>query len=194
MSSTKPTTVNITMQRYQHLWDTMVIRPEWQSIVAGTVHTIKNNQSTYELFVQSFNKDLPWYVVAAVHMMEASGKFDCHLHNGDSLKQRTTHEPKGRPIKDPLAGKGKAYMWHESAKDALAMKSWHLFHVWDIPHILYRLELYNGMGYVKRRINTPYLFSSTNHYTKGKYVADGHYDPNAVSKQVGAAAIIRMLV
>ena len=35
-----------------------------------------------------------------------------------------------------------------------------------------------------------YLWSKTNHYSKGKYVYDGVYDPNAVSSQVGAMATL----
>jgi lysozyme family protein len=97
------------MQHYQLLWDTMAIRPNWENRVIDAVQTIRRYQSTYELFVQSFNADLPWYVVAAIHCMESSCRFDCHLHNGDSLKHRTIHEPKGRPLLPPLQGIGKPY-------------------------------------------------------------------------------------
>jgi lysozyme family protein len=41
---------------------------------------------------------------------------------------------------------------------------------------------------------TPYLWSFTNHYTKGKFVADGKFDANAVSKQCGAAAILKLML
>jgi lysozyme family protein len=182
------------MQHYQLLWDTMVIREDWERRVIDTVQVIKQNQHTYELFVQSFNPALPWYVVAAIHTMEASGSFECHLHNGDSLKQRTVHVPKGRPLLDPLNGIGKPYMWHESAKDALAMEEWHNYHLWDMPHILFRLENYNGCGYRNHGINSPYLWSATNHYSHGKFTEDGHFAMDAVSKQVGAAAIIKRLL
>ena len=41
---------------------------------------------------------------------------------------------------------------------------------------------------------TPYLWSFSKLYEKGKYVADGRFDPEAVSKQCGAAVMIRALV
>jgi lysozyme family protein len=85
-------------------------------------------------------------------------------------------------------------MWHESAKDALAMKDWHNYHNWDIPHILFRVESYNGFGYKNRGINSPYLWSATNHYEHGKFVSDGHFDAVAISAQVGAAIIIKRLM
>jgi hypothetical protein len=55
------------------------------------------------------------------------------------------------------------------------------------------LEAYNGWGYVKKGINSPYLWSGTNHYTSGKYVRDGVFDPRAVSKQLGAVCMLKEL-
>ena len=50
------------------------------------------------------------------------------------------------------------------------------------------------MGYRKRSVATPYLWSFTNHYDKGKFVADGKYDAEAISKQVGAAILLKELM
>ena len=54
---------------------------------------------------------------------------------------------------------------------------------------------YNGTGYQRFHPDTPtpYLWSWTTLYTRGKYVADGRWDPWAVSQQCGAAAILRQL-
>ena len=61
--------------------------------------------------------------------------------------------------------------------------------------MLYQLEAYNGFGYRTRHpeVLTPYLWSFSNHYTSGKYVADGTWSPTAKSKQCGAAVILRRL-
>jgi hypothetical protein len=63
---------------------------------------------------------------------------------------------------------------------------------WSLPAVLYRLEAFNGYGYrnVKPPINSPYLWSFSNQYTKGKFVADHVYDANAVSDQCGSAVIL----
>ena len=59
---------------------------------------------------------------------------------------------------------------------------------------LYNIEKYNGLGYLKYRpINSPYLWSGTNHYTKGKYVADGKYSSTAIDKQLGTCAILKRM-
>jgi hypothetical protein len=66
---------------------------------------------------------------------------------------------------------------------------------WNLPVILFKLEGFNGFGYRTKHpdVLTPYLWSFTNHYTKGKFTSDGKFDPNAVSKQCGAAAILKAL-
>jgi lysozyme family protein len=52
------------------------------------------------------------------------------------------------------------------------------------------------MGYRKRKppMNSPYLWSGSNHYTKGKFIHDGQFDPEAVSKQIGAGTMLRYMV
>jgi lysozyme family protein len=49
------------------------------------------------------------------------------------------------------------------------------------------------MGYKKKGVPSPYLWSYTDQYQAGKYVADGKYDPTAVSKQPGVVAIMKAL-
>ncbi len=52
------------------------------------------------------------------------------------------------------------------------------------------MEMYNGPGYAKRGLPSPYIWAGTNQYAKGKYIADGHFDPNAVDHQLGCAGLI----
>jgi len=44
------------------------------------------------------------------------------------------------------------------------------------------------------KINTPYLWSFSNHYSKGKFVADNKWSWSAVSAQCGAAVMLKVLV
>ena len=60
--------------------------------------------------------------------------------------------------------------------------------------MLFRFEKYNGFGYRSHGIASPYLWSYSNQYTKGKYVRDGKWDANAVSLQCGAALLVKELV
>ena len=79
--------------------------------------------------------------------------------------------------------------------DALSMKKHSYPDEWTISKTLDFLEKWNGLGYRKYHpdVNTPYLWSGTNHYEKGKYVSDGKWDKNAVSKQPGTVLILKGL-
>ena len=56
-----------------------------------------------------------------------------------------------------------------------------------------RLERYNGLGYRNRGLPSPYLWSLSGHYERGKFVADGKFDSEAESKQCGGATPVRCL-
>jgi len=81
-----------------------------------------------------------------------------------------------------------------SAADALAFD--HLDHRdgWDIAEICYRFEGFNGFGYRTHGIHSPYLWAGCQHYKAGKYVADHHFDPSAVSQQLGSAVILKRMI
>jgi len=58
---------------------------------------------------------------------------------------------------------------------------------WSIGGILTLLEQYNGLGYASRGCASPYIWSGTDQYVAGKYVADHVFDPSTVDRQIGAA-------
>ena len=64
---------------------------------------------------------------------------------------------------------------------------------WTIERILYEAERYNGWGYLGRA-NSPYIWAGSNHYIRGKFIADGVYDPNHVDIQPGVASVLRRLM
>jgi lysozyme family protein len=133
---------------------------------------------------------VPWYFVAITHGMEASFDTKSHLHNGDPLKNRTVQVPKGRP--DPW---GPPTDWVSSAVDAMKVDKFHEKPDWDLAKLLYRWEAYNGWrSRLLHNINTPYLWSFSNHYSRGKFVADGVWSDTAVSKQCGAGVMLKALV
>jgi lysozyme family protein len=133
---------------------------------------------------------VPWYFVGLIHGMECSFSLAKHLHNGDSLKARTWQVPAGRP-----KGGSPPFTFEDSACDALAYDNLAGQADWSLARMLHRLEIYNGFGYRKKfGTASPYLWSYSNHFTSGKYVKDGVYDPNATSKQCGAAVMLRDLV
>lgn len=172
---------------YEALWSTCVIRSER----AGEVAWHRKKLVQYRQYYQAVSEKtgVPWWFIGIVHAIEGSFNFNAHLHNGDPLSARTVRVPKGRPLKwNPPND------WESSAADALAMKGFNGQTDWSIARVLHRWESYNGFGYHPRNIHSPYLWSFSNHYTKGKFVADRQYDPNFVSRQCGAAVMLRALI
>jgi lysozyme family protein len=137
----------------------------------------------------SRNTGVPWFFIGAIHGLEASYNFRAHLHNGDfPLSARTRQVPAGRPINWAAP-----YSWEASARDALKLMGFSGKSDWTLERTLYRLEAYNGFGYRKRGIPSPYLWSFSNHYETGKFVSDGHWNPEAKSQQCGAATTMKLL-
>jgi lysozyme family protein len=179
-----------TQQRkgYELLYESMLVRPNRRAAVDQVVQRITANRARYQKVGKALG--VPWYVIGIIHSLEASGDFTRHLHNGDPLTARTTHVPAGRPP----TGKP-PFTWEQSAIDALRLRGLDRWKDWSVPGTLYELEGYNGFGYRDHHPScpSPYLWSFSNHYTRGKYVADGRFSPSAVSQQCGAAVLLKRL-
>lgn len=148
---------------------------------------IAANRSRYEAVSKATG--VPWGVIGVIHYREASGDFAGVLHNGEKIigtGKLTKLVPKGR---------GPFLTWEEAAIDALAICPPYAAKNtdWSIGGTLDLLERYNGLGYRNKGQPSPYLWSGTDQYVKGKYVADGKYDPNHVDKQLGVAPILMKL-
>lgn len=146
-------------------------------------------QPTYEKLQADLH--IPWYFIGLIHCMESNFNFGTHLHNGDSLMHRTMNVPAGRP---PVGIADPPFAWTTSATDALTQKGFQTQTNWTLPALLFRLEQYNGFGYRMRGRSTPYLWSFSDLYVRGKFVKDRVFDPDAVSKQCGAAVLLKRLV
>ncbi|HEY0026292.1 MAG TPA: hypothetical protein VGC35_00300 [Allosphingosinicella sp.] len=173
---------------YERLFATCTVRPSHAGEVAWYSKMILRGRTRYE--EASARTSVPWWFIGIIHGMEASFNFASHLHNGDPLDKRTVQVPKGRPpIWNPPTD------WLSSAADALEYEGFTGQTDWSVARALYRWETYNGFGYRKSGIGipSPYLWSFSNHYSKGKYVADGKYDPNAISRQCGTAVMLKAL-
>ena len=174
---------------YQTLFDEMVIDTSKKNEINEAVALIKQGRSRYQNLAYSVNPKIPYYAIGIAHYMEADCDFTKHIHCGDPLTARTVNEPSGRPING-----NPPFTWEESATDWLNLKQWNKWQDWQITDILARLEMNNGLGYRHLGVPTPYLWSyAKNIYISGKFVSDGKFDADAVSKQVGAAILLKEL-
>lgn len=172
---------------YQSCFDRCQLRPEFKGNVAYYVKRLKHGQPSYQLVEAHLG--VPWAFVGVIHGMECGFNFAGHLHNGDRLTARTVNVPKGYPKSGTPP-----FTWLQSALDALRLKKMDQVTDWSTPHMLYLLEGYNGFGYRRKGLPSPYLWSFSNLYDKGKFVQDGKFDPEAVSKQCGAALMLKAVM
>ncbi|MBD3305421.1 hypothetical protein GF339_03505 [candidate division KSB3 bacterium] len=173
---------------YQSLFNTCHIRDSRIQQVEDIIDAIEQHRSRYLAVGEALG--IPWYVIAVIHNMESSLDFTRHLHNGDPLTRRTVHIPRGRPVEGHPP-----FTWETSAIDALTLENFHRWNDWTVPGILYKLEEYNGWGYrlYHPHVLSPYLWSFSEHYSRGKYTADGRWSETAVSRQAGAAVLLRRM-
>lgn len=126
---------------------------------------------------------VPWFIIAVIHERESSQRWDRSLAQGDPWNRVSTHVPKGR---------GPFQSWEDAAIDALVNCAPHAsrWKDWTAGGAMTLLESYNGMGYANKGIPSPYVWSGTDQYKSGKYVADGVFDASAIDKQLGCAGLI----
>lgn len=164
--------------KYEQMWESVEIRPEYSDQCDYVFAKAIKNKPRYDSVEAETN--VPWQLIAGINMREASFNFKLGFHNGDPWNEVTTHRPKGR---------GPFESWEDSAIDALKLLNFAMIDNWDLPLMLEKAEKYNGAGYMNRGVPSPYLWSFTKLYTKGKFSADSVYDPELVDKQVGIAAL-----
>lgn len=167
---------------YRNMWKSMKITR--QAACDQAARRILAARSRY-LAVEK-QTGVPWFVQGIWHMRESNNNFAGVLHNGQHIigtGRKTTLVPKGR---------GPFSSWEEAAIDALTMKGLHRITDWPIERIGYETERFNGFGYLGRT-NSPYVWAGSNHYTRGKYIADGVYSAGHVDQQLGCLPVLKAL-
>jgi lysozyme family protein len=174
---------------YERLFASCAIRPDKLAKVNWHVEQLLANQGQYE--PAGTRLGIPWWFIGIIHAMETGFRFDRHLHNGDPLSAKTKRVPAGRPETGTPP-----FPWEASALDALVYMKLDDWDDWSVAGCLYKWERYNGFGYREHHpeVLSPYLWSYTSHYTKGKYVSDGEFDGEAISRQCGTAAMLRAMI
>lgn len=173
---------------YRQMFESCHIRQEYRYRSAEYyLSFLRRYRSRYEGLANQVQ--IPWYFIGIIHGLEGSFNFLAHLHNGDPLARRTVNVPKNRPtVWLPPTD------WETSAKDALDYDRFLGKADWSLEAMLYRWEVFNGFGYRRRAIPSPYLWSFSKHYNRGKYASDGKFNPLLKSQQCGAAVMLSELI
>jgi lysozyme family protein len=166
-------------------WAKAHIHANWQQAIEDTADRlmIPVNRARFKAVEKA--EGVPWPIVAIIKEREAGADpaFKRSIAQGDPWNAPSRNVPKGR---GPFAS------WEAAAHDALVdcppyAARWQ---DWSIGGALTILEKYNGVGYAAKGLPSPYLWSATDQYVKGKYVRDGVFDPDFVDRQIGCAALL----
>ena len=176
--------------KLRDLYASAAIKPVWLSRVIAEADKAGRHIAQY-VDVERLT-GVPWHVVAIIHARESDASFKRHLHNGDPLKNE---RGEGLATVQVPSGRGPFEDWLSSAVDAieLKLKDWRGVFV-DTSDTLYFLQRNNGFGYASKGVNSPYLWSGTQHYENGLFVRDGEFDPHGVDRQPGCAALLKEFV
>lgn len=157
--------------------------------VVGAIDAVARRLLAGKARYQSVSKTtgMPWAVIAVIHEREASGSWSANIAQGDPWSRKSVHVPIGR---------GPFDSWEAAAYDALTAcppyaSRWK---DWTPGGALTLLEQYNGLGYASKGVPSPYIWSGTDQYVSGKYVADHVYDSSAVDRQLGCAALLQRMI
>jgi len=168
---------------YAALWHSMTVKLDKRAVLDRIAKKLIAGKPRYQAVAGQTG--VPWAAIALIHQMECGGDWSLNIAQGDPWNRRSVHVPKGR---------GPFHSWEDAAVDALAIDGTDRVTAWGIERLCYELEKYNGFGSRAKGIHTPYLWSYSNHYSHGKYVADHVWDANAVSGQAGAMPLLSRMM
>lgn len=162
-------------------WNEASVKPELIKTFDQVSHRLVAAKPRYQTVEAKTN--VPWAVIAVIHERESSQSWKGSLAQGDPWNHVSIHVPRGR---------GPFISWEAAAIDALAVCPPHAarWEDWSIGGALTLLEEYNGLGYARMGVPSPYVWAGTDRYHAGKYIADGHYDPHAIDHQLGCAGLL----
>lgn len=160
-------------------WDNMVIGADRTGEFKKLAMFAIANKARYQHIEQMTN--VPWAMVAALHRRESNANFNTYMGNGEPLNRVTRLVPKGRgPFKS----------FEDGAIDAFQLDGLDKVKDWRLEKMLWYCEKYNGMGYEKRGLRSPYVWAGTNQQQRGKFTGDGVFDSSVMDSQPGCAGII----
>jgi len=171
-------------QGYLNLWGKMTVERSQEAL--GAAEGIIQDKARYQNVEKATG--VPWFFIGPVHHRESNRSFAGVLHNGERIIGT------GRKTSLVPAGRGPFDSWDGAAIDAMEFMRLDKVPQWDLARTLYEFERYNGFGYIKHKVNSPYVWAGTNMQQPGKYVSDGNFDAGHIDTQLGCAAMLSKLM
>lgn len=165
-----------TQIEYETLYRDAVLRPDMSSSVAAAARRIAANRARYEPIAVATG--VPWYVIGILHAVQCEMQFDRNLRDGVPLARSSD----------------RAETFEDAAIQALRSVGLDRIRDWSIARVAWALETWNGLGYRREGIHSPFLWSGTTMYESGLFIAPGVFSRVTVAKTCGGMAILKMLL
>lgn len=175
-------------------WNAMHVKPNALSSANGFARRALANKPLYQRIADRIHREnnkhfIPWWAIALIHERECVGgttNYKCSIGQGSPWNVKS----KIKPYSGPFAS------FEDAAVDSLVVQAPNaaLNDNWSGGGTLTLLERYNGLGYARMGRPSPYVWSKTDQYVKGKYISDGHYCANKVDDQLGVAVLLQALM
>jgi lysozyme family protein len=180
-------------------WSAMHLKADRIAAFDATAKRLCDPGAKARYLAISAKSGVPWFVVAVIHEREAGGPphWDKQLGQGDPLAHVSVHEPAGRgPFLNHPEDTETVNAFYRCALDALTDCAPHAARWidWSAGGTLTLLEEYNGLGYAVRGMPSAYVWSGSDQYVSGKFVADHVYRAGVVDVQEGCAPIIARMM
>jgi len=181
----------------QDRWDNMKLDPDRQATLEERANVLVKAKPRFQQVYAKLEKagytDPQWWFIAVCAEREAYGPprcYTCQLAQGDPLGHKSTHVPIDRgPFLGPDA-------FDRGCLDALIDCPPHaaVWHDWTAGGAATIWEEYNGLGYAGRGVPSAYVWSGSNAYVSGKYVADHLYRANVKDVQEGCMPLVKAMM
>jgi lysozyme family protein len=171
---------------YAEQWAQMQIEPGKLPVLDAVARKLIRKKPVYQKVEARLG--VPWFFIAVLHNRESGANFAGVLHNGEHIIGT------GRKTRLVPAGRGPFESWEEAAIDALTLKGLQRITDWSIERICYEGERFNGWGYRSKGVPSAYLWSFSNIYKGGKYVADHVWSSSARDQQAGIMPLLKRMM
>ena len=129
---------------------------------------------------------IPQLFIATSFEREASSDFRLSPAQGDPWNEVSRHVPKGLgPYQSWMASAISTYT--SERLDQIGKENW----TW--ARLCYEGELFNGFGYRAHGVHTPYDWSGTSNYARGKFTGDHRFDFTVADQQLGIIPVARIM-
>jgi lysozyme family protein len=175
-------------------WEHGSVDPHQTIALDKLITRYQRTKAIYDQIEGMVPNGIPSAVCFGLLYRECDNDLSANPAQGDPLTHRSVHVPRNR-----IPGKTPPFTFLDAAADAYYAPDLDRMQTRDWAHagaLLDAVENFNGGGYRKLGLTSPYVWNGVtgdakfNFYLAGKYVSDGRFSRTFKDQQLGVAAIL----